>query len=974
MNELTDAQKEALKTLPPQFLAKLRAAVTQKRDLDEQWAAEEERVTRLRDMVSDWKGKHDATYKEAMDAIQIRLTSSEAGVSQSLAHVDRKQQLQVQTLDDQLARRRGEIEKIDGQILERQQKIDDIRAKVSELHGLMERKRALVDSFSTGNVTPRGGTSNVARRAAMTLFKSDGKAHRISSVSAPISALQTPRSARSPKAANPSPLLDSEEQEERPVNTPETAEPLSKFDIDMVPARVVLESLQEIILEPSGFFLSVLSAQVRPNEQEKLGRAWVEIFANNGEFMNMLRRTVEREVDGTQDIGTLFRSNSMASRMMSIYSRTIGMDYIRTLLKPKIESIIASKENLEIDTQKIEESAAENSPKEAPTPVPAHLIDNNITKLTEHAIDFIQTILAGKTKAPLEFYHISQLLKELVAIKFPSQWKIAIGGYIFLRLMCPCIFLPPDDFGCNFVRSRKFSNPFSSPYSSILDKKVPILYLPTRIFSDFTSVCVLFRVHWRREMQDSVAPESKRTLVLVSKILQNLANLQPKFVEEIMAPFSNFVTFNLHSVEQYFDFMASAEPPANAQPAYQPEFPIRLRLREVLALCSTNFQRLSAALQTSTSPIANEEFIQLWSFNKAPKLMTLYNKLYQLSNVQPYPEDSNDVHDFIEMIVPSPPQISPLMKTASRASVVAMLPLSQLTNPAEQPYVVLAVLETSTRQDFSAVENAELAIALFPIWEHFGRTPELIQLCLDIFVRSPTKSNRPLLDSAAAKVFSLWTRHLVSGVVKTAFGPAIANLASKGETISRREVMLDIAGNFLLQIQLCLPELPDELLKLCKFIAAHPRFGIPTVIEFIYCLIFIKALEDPEAYALPTAGIDRIVRKGMLMVADQILLVSTGARERQNAAVDSFLTGWHTQVTEVVTKWLSSEMGKRIVVPALTWNDVSGSLDALRVFLGKNMSSISAILESSTNQSRYVKFTMVEAIEQMIKHTAANLK
>ena len=429
----------------------------------------------------------------------------------------------------------------------------------------------------------------------------------------------------------------------------------------------------------------------------------------------------------------------------------------------------------------------------------------------------------------------------------------------------------------------------------------------------------------------------------------------------------------MHKVESYFEFMAGP-PPNGVQPAFMPDFPIRLRLREVLSLCSTNIQRLQAALAASTHPTATEEFIQLWSFNKAPKLMTLYNKLYQLSNVQPYPQDSADVQAFIEMIVPSPPSISPLMKTASRASVVAMLPLSQLTNPAEQPFVVLAVLETSTRQDFSAVENAELAAALFPIWEHSGRSSELIQLCLDMFVRSPTKSNRPLLDSAAAKIFSLWTRHLAAGVVKTAFAPAIANLASKGESMSRREVMMEVAGTFLLQIQLALPEIHDELLKLCKFIANHPRFGIPTVIEFLYCLFFIKALEDPEAYGVPTAGGDRIVRKGMLVVADQILLVATGARERQNAAVDSFLTGWHTQVTEAVTKWLAMETGKRAAPPTLTWNDVSCSLDALRVFLGKNMSSISAILENSTNESRYVKFTLGQAIEQMIKHTAAHFK
>lgn len=972
MNELTDAQKEVLKTLPASFLAQLRTAVTQKRELDEQWAAEEERVERLREMVHEWKTKYDKAFEDALAGVNARLSLSEAGVSQSLAHVDKTKQLQIQTLDEQLTRRKKEIEIVDAQIAERQRKMDDIRAQLAEMQGVMERKRALVDSFNSGTMTPRGASSTVSRRAAMTLFKSDGKTHRVSTVSGGLapgmsnSSLGMPlspgSSGASPggtlSASNPSPLLDGDRNE--PTNTPETAEPLSKFDIEMVPARVVLESLQELILEPSGFFVSILSTQVRPNEQEKLGRAWVEIFSANGEFLNMLRATVEREVASTSEIGTLFRSNSMASRMMSAYSRSIGMDYIKSLLKPKIDAIIASKENLEIDTMKIAGDQVEAQRENVV--VSSQVIDSNITKLTEHAIDFIQTILAGKTKAPLQFYQICQMLRELVSVKFPTQWKIAIGGYLFLRLMCPCIFLPPDDFGINF--------------------------------------------------ESGVSPESKRTLVLVSKILQNLANLQPKFVEEIMAPFSNFVTFNLHSVEQYFDFMAAEAPPAGAQASPLPDYMIRTRLREVLALCASNHAKVSLALQNNAqnNPMATSEFIQLWSFNKAPKLLTLYNKLTQLAHSQPYPEDNGDVLAFIAMIVPPKSTISPAPSSsslatssstnasssplsvtsakidgstpaASRASgIITALPLSQLVaakgaSRTDQPYVVLAVLETSTRQDFSAVENAELAGALFPLWEYYERTGDLIQICLDVFVRSPTKSNRPLLDSAAAKLFTIFARRSLSGVVKAALAPGVFALAGKGETLAKREVMMEVAGTFLLQIQLALPELTDQVLQVCKFIANHPRFGIPTVVEFICCLIFIKALEDPEAYSVPTGGGDRGIRKGMLMVADQILLVATGARERNNVAVDSFLTGWNTQITDVVTKWVNSPpSGKKSAVPLMTWPDLSASLDNLRIFLGKNMSSISAILEASTSESRYVKFTMSEVIDQMIKHTAANLK
>jgi hypothetical protein len=37
-----------------------------------------------------------------------------------------------------------------------------------------------------------------------------------------------------------------------------------------------------------------------------------------------------------------------------------------------------------------------------------------------------------------------------VSGKFPEGWKIAIGGFIFLRIFCPLIYRPPDEFGYDF--------------------------------------------------------------------------------------------------------------------------------------------------------------------------------------------------------------------------------------------------------------------------------------------------------------------------------------------------------------------------------------------------------------------------------------------------------------------------------------------------------------------------------------------
>jgi len=913
MDELTDAQREVLKTLPVPYLVKLRAAVGRKRELEEQWRAEEERVAKLREVVQDWKLRHEKAYEDAISAIQVRLNSSAEGVTQSQAHVDKTKQIQLASLDEQLARRRTEMKTVEAQVAERQSQIDMAKASILELHMVMARKKELVSAFSSGSpLTPRSTFRPVTRRPTMTMRRGE------SGIASPayVSRVESSGAPSTPRSARDTPLMVEPDALE-PLNTPETADHIAKIDIEAVPARVILEALQELVLEPSHFLVQCMNSHVRPNEQDKLGRAWVDIFLANGEFMNLLKATVSREVDITTEIGTLFRSNSMASRMMSSYSRAIGMSYIQSLLKPKIDAIIASKENLEIDSMKIAGDQVEAQREQVV--VSPQMIDSNVTKLTEHAIDFIQTIMAGKAKAPLEYYQICHMLKDLVAAKFPSQWKIAIGGYLFLRLMCPCIFLPPDDFGYNF---------------------------------------------------EAVSPESKRTLVLVSKILQNLANLQPKFVEEIMTPFSSFVTFNLRSVENYFEFMTHIPPNLPATPVQ--EGPIRQRLREVLAIAASNHAKLSTQLSSSTNPLASQEFIQLWSFSKAPKLLSLYNKLTIMGTTTGISEDSPDVGAFINTIVPLQPTISPITRSASsRDSLISSLPLSHLTNPPEPPHVLLAILETSTRLDFSSVENAELAASLYPIWEYRSRTGELIQQALEQFLNSPTKSNRPVLDSVPAKVLTIWSQRLLGPLIKHSLAPSVLVLTGKPEVTSNRDVLLEITGNFLDSILNAFNELPEPVYQLCHRISTSPRLGIPAVVEFVICLIWVKALEDPEAFGVPTGGGDRLIRKALLMIADLLTLVAISSRDRQNAAIDSFLTSSTAKTHAAADKWLKSVASPKITPARIPWSDVTAAIDNLRIFIGKNMSSISAILDNTTTQNRYIKFTISEVVANMVKHTAA---
>lgn len=963
MNELTDAQREALKTLPASFLVKLRAAVAQKRELDEAMAVEEDRVNRLRDMVQEWKSQHEQAFEAGMSELQRRLESSEEGASQAMAHSDKTKQAQIAALDEQLLRRGDELERIDKQINERQTKIDETKAQLADLQLSMENKRLLIEALSGGgNFLGRTAGQSVTRRAAMTLVRADGKP-RAGTIRGPLapmtpraSLLQsnsmvaggTPRSPR-PGSNHSTPRTIAEvleEKEAEPVNSPEMAESVSKVDMETVPARVALESLLELLLDPSALLVTTMSTLFRGNDMDRLAKAMVEIFATNGEFMPLLKAALEREVQGTHDIGTLFRSNSVASRLMSSFSRSVGIDYLKSLLKPKIDAIIAAKEDLEVDAMKIAEDqvAAQRQTVE----VNPQVITAHVARICELATDILTAVLNAKSRAPLEYYQIANLLKEVVCKKFPDQVRIAIGGYLFLRLMCPVIFLPPEEFGYHF---------------------------------------------------DTVASEAKRTLVLVSKVLQNLANFQPKFVEELMMPFSPFVVTNMPIVEEYFNFMATV--PESALPSILPEYPIRQRLREILTIMSQHQTKLVQALASNTEEAATEQCVQLWSFNKAPKLISLYNRLSTLAASLPYPDDSPDVRAFYDFLVPptraSTPAKRPGWARVSVSSAVApqlSLPLADLTTQAVVPHALLAILETSTRLDFTSAENAELAGALLPLFEYRDQSLLLVRSAADVFLSSPTKSNRPLSDSIAAKAFTLWAEYILPSVSKATLGSTVFSMVAKKEILPRREVIMEITTSFLECMIAALNDLPDPVYQFCHHLFNTPRFGAATVVQFIFMSFWVKALEDPDTFQLPTGGGDRLVKKGLLMVADHIVLIATGSRDRQNATVDTFLTTMNTKITDAVTAWMqkpkapasaaspsqSSPSGDTNTPPSpssqkirrpVQWVTVSESLDSLRVFLGRNMSSLTAILERSTSEQRYVKFTVSEVVSMLVKHVVA---
>lgn len=76
-------------------------------------------------------------------------------------------------------------------------------------------------------------------------------------------------------------------------------------------------------------FVFVLADVTAVTEQEKLAKSLVFLFEDKGKFLDVLTAIITREVESPDTTAsTLFRLNSLATKMFSHYSKLIALPYL----------------------------------------------------------------------------------------------------------------------------------------------------------------------------------------------------------------------------------------------------------------------------------------------------------------------------------------------------------------------------------------------------------------------------------------------------------------------------------------------------------------------------------------------------------------------------------------------------------------------------------------------------------------------
>ncbi|KAL2095360.1 hypothetical protein ACEWY4_010079 [Coilia grayii] len=269
--------------------------------------------------------------------------------------------------------------------------------------------------------------------------------------------------------------------------------------------------------------IAMALANVVPCSQwDELARVLVTLFDSRHLLYQLLWNMFSKEVELADSMQTLFRGNSLASKIMTFCFKVYGATYLQKLLEPLLRSVITAPEwqtiSFEVDPTRLEAGEC---------------LEENQRNLRQMTQQFFLAIVNSSTEFPPQLRSVCHCLfqatchsllskatvkdskeskKSVVSQRFPQNSIGAVGSAMFLRFINPAIV---------------------SPYEAgILDKKPQ--------------------------------PRVERGLKLMSKILQSIANHVLFTKEEHMRPFNDFVKSNFDDARKFFLNIASDCPASDS--------------------------------------------------------------------------------------------------------------------------------------------------------------------------------------------------------------------------------------------------------------------------------------------------------------------------------------------------------------------------------------------------------------------------
>lgn len=166
------------------------------------------------------------------------------------------------------------------------------------------------------------------------------------------------------------------------------------------------------------------------SNKTEVAQPLVRLFTHKNLISPMIKALADHEISKLTDPTTIFRGNTLVSKMMDEAMRLSGLHYLHATLRPIVESILADKKPCEIDPTRVKDKSQ---------------VESNLVNLQEYVERVFKAIINSAVRCPPVLCQIFHDLRECAAKYFPQNKEIrysVVSGFIFLRFFAPAILGP----------------------------------------------------------------------------------------------------------------------------------------------------------------------------------------------------------------------------------------------------------------------------------------------------------------------------------------------------------------------------------------------------------------------------------------------------------------------------------------------------------------------------------------------------
>ncbi|KAM8709607.1 hypothetical protein ACLKA7_016421 [Drosophila subpalustris] len=199
--------------------------------------------------------------------------------------------------------------------------------------------------------------------------------------------------------------------------------PLATYD-DLL--NLLLESVDQRPITLSAVY--ILGELV--SGKTEVAQPLVRLFTHTERIAPIIKALADHEISNLTDPTTIFRGNTLVSKMMDEAMRLSGLHYLHQTLRPVLSQIVAEKKPCEIDPSKVKDRSA---------------VDTNLHNLKDYVERVFDAITKSAERCPKVLCQIFHDLRECAGKHFPRNREVrysVVSGFIFLRFFAPAILGP----------------------------------------------------------------------------------------------------------------------------------------------------------------------------------------------------------------------------------------------------------------------------------------------------------------------------------------------------------------------------------------------------------------------------------------------------------------------------------------------------------------------------------------------------